>query len=107
MWGIRKKLKITPNAEEQSLFKQLAKKGLTFGQAKLKAVWDDERIAGITSGITNMTRIQANVAAAVNNKKLSLNDKKVLNQYAHQTTSDYFMGCSSICESEINRIGNK
>ena len=94
--------KIAPNKKEQAIFNQLAKKGLTFEQAKLKAVWDDERIASITSGITNMAILQANVAAAVNNKKLSLHDKKLLDQYAHQTASYYCMGCSSICESEIN-----
>ncbi len=94
--------KIAPNKKEQAIFNHFAKKGLTFEQAKLKVVWDDERIASITSAITNMPILQANVAAAVNNKQLSLHDKKILDQYAHQTASDYCMGCSSICESEIN-----
>ena len=94
--------KITPNEKEQALFNQLAKKGLTFEQAKLKAIWDDERIASITSGITNMTLLQANVAAATDNKKLSLRDKQLMNQYARHTASSYCVGCASICESEIN-----
>ena len=95
--------KIAPNKKEQEFFDHFAKKGLTFEQAKLKAVWDDKRIASITSGITNMAILQANVAAAVDNKKLTLHDKKLLNQYALQTASEYCMGCSSICESEINK----
>ena len=94
--------KLSPNEKEQSLFNQLAKKGLTFEQAKLKAVWDDHRIASITSGITNMTILKANVAAAVNSKKLSLRDKQILDQYARQTASNYCAGCASICETEIN-----
>ena len=61
--------KITPNEKEQALFNQLAKKQLTFEQAKLKAVWDDHRIASITTVMSNMTILQANVAAALNNKK--------------------------------------
>ena len=94
--------KIAPNKKEQAIFDHFAKKGLTFEQAKLKAVWDDDQIASITSAITNMPILQANVAAAVNNKKLSLQDKKLLAQYAHQTASDYCLGCSTICESQIN-----
>ena len=93
---------ITPNKKEQAIFDHFAKKGLTFEQAKLKAVWDDERIASITSAMASMAVLQANVAAAVNNKKLSLHDKKLLDQYAHQTASSYCLGCSSVCESEIN-----
>ena len=88
--------------KEETLFNQLAKKGLTIEQAKLKAVWDDQRIACITSAMTNMTILLANVAAAVNNQKLSLHDKQLLDQYARQTASTYCAGCASICESEIN-----
>jgi predicted aldo/keto reductase-like oxidoreductase len=94
--------KIAPNEKEQTLFRQLAKKGLTIEQAKLKAVWDDQRIASITSAMTNMTILQANVAAAVNGIKLSLHDKKLLDHYARQTASNYCTGCASICESSIN-----
>lgn len=88
--------------KEEALFNQLAKKGLTIEQAKLKAVWDDQRIASITSAMTNMTILLANVAAALNNQKLSLRDKQLLDQYARQTASTYCAGCASICEPEIN-----
>jgi predicted aldo/keto reductase-like oxidoreductase len=95
--------KIAPNKKEQAIFNHFEKKGLTLEQAKLKAVWDDERIASITSGITNMAILQANVTAAVNNKRLSLIDRKFLDQYAHQTASFYCFGCSYICESGIEK----
>ena len=94
--------KIAPNKKEQEFFDHFAKKGLTVEQAKLKAVWDDERIASITSGITNMAILQANVAAAVNDIKLSWRDKQLMNQYARYTASNYCTGCASICETQIN-----
>ena len=95
--------KIVPNEKEQAMFNQLAEKGLTFEQAKLKAVWDDERIASITSGMPNLTILQANVAAAVNDIKLSWRDKQLMNQYARYTASNYCTGCASICETQINK----
>ena len=88
--------------KDEALFNQLAKKGLTIEQAKLKAVWDDHRIACITSAMTNMTILLSNVAAALNNQKLSFDDKQLLDQFARQTASTYCVGCASICESEIN-----
>ncbi|MBT8352051.1 MAG: aldo/keto reductase, partial [Deltaproteobacteria bacterium] len=94
--------KITPDDKEQTLFNQLAKSGMTFEQAKLKAVWDDERIASITSAITNMTILNANVAAAVDDKRLSWRDKKLMNQYARYTASNYCTGCASICETQLD-----
>jgi predicted aldo/keto reductase-like oxidoreductase len=94
--------KIAPNKKEKEFFDHFGKKGLTFEQAKLKAVWEDERIASITSGITNMAILQANVAAAVNDIKLSWRDKQLMNQYARYTASNYCTGCASICETQIN-----
>jgi predicted aldo/keto reductase-like oxidoreductase len=94
---------IAPNEKEQTVFNQLAEKGLTFEQAKLKAVRDDERIASITSGMPTMTILQANEAAAVNDKKLSWRNKQLMNQYARYTASNYCKGCASICETQINK----
>lgn len=94
--------RVSPNEKEQALFRQLAEKGLTFEQAKLKAVWEDQRIASITSAMTNMTILNSNVTAALSDTKLSLSDKKLMNHYARQTASNYCTGCASICESSIN-----
>jgi hypothetical protein len=95
--------KIAPNKKEQTFFNHFARKGLTFEQAKLKVVWDDERISSITSAITNMPILQANVAAAVNDIKLSWRDKQLMNQYARYTAPNYCTGCASICETQINK----
>ena len=94
--------KVTPNKKEQDLFDQLQKRGLTLEQAKLKAVWDDSRIASLCSHMPNMTILKANAAAAMDQAELSSQDNFLLNQYAHETASDYCTGCASICESEIN-----
>jgi len=78
------------------------KKGYTAEQAKLKVVWENPNIASICSAMPNMTILQANVAAALNQKKLSLRDKHRLDQYARQTASGYCAGCANICESAVD-----
>ena len=93
---------ISLNEIEQSFFNQFKKKGLTIEQAKLKAVWDDHRITSICSHMTNMKILTANASAAMDKTKLSSQDKYLLDQYAHETASNYCAGCASICESEIN-----
>ena len=75
------------------------KKGYTEEQAKLKVVWENPNIASICSAMPNITILQANVAAALNKKELSGNDRKRLQQYAHMTAPGYCAGCSQICES--------
>jgi predicted aldo/keto reductase-like oxidoreductase len=47
----------------------------------------------------NMTILQANVAAALDKKELSMGDRYRLQQYARQTAPGYCAGCSQICES--------
>ena len=78
------------------------KKGYTEEQAKLKAVWENPNIASICSAMSNMTILQANVAAALNKKNLSEGDKRRLQQYAQQTAPGYCAGCADICESAVD-----
>jgi predicted aldo/keto reductase-like oxidoreductase len=78
------------------------KKGYTDAQAKLKAVWENPKIASICSEMPNMTILMANVAAAMNRTKLSSRDLNLLHQYAQETHSNYCAGCTKICESTIN-----
>jgi predicted aldo/keto reductase-like oxidoreductase len=49
-----------------------------------------------------MTILQANVAAALNKTRLSLRDRRLLDQYAHQTSAGYCAGCANICESAVD-----
>jgi hypothetical protein len=78
------------------------KKGYTTEQAKLKVVWDNPNIASICSAMSNMTILQANVAAALNKNRLSEGDKQRLEQYAKRTAPGYCAGCANICESAID-----
>ncbi len=78
------------------------KEGYTAEQAKLKVVWDNPAISSICSAMPNMTLLQANVAAAMDQKKLSEHHKRLLNQYALATCSGYCAGCADICESAVD-----
>jgi hypothetical protein len=78
------------------------KKGYTAEQAKLKVVWENPNIASICSAMSNMTILQANVAAALNKKNLSGGDKQRLEQYAQQTAPGYCTGCANICEPAVD-----
>ncbi len=50
----------------------------------------------------NMTILQANVAAALNENKLSLQDQLLFKRYAHRTAAGYCAGCADICESAVD-----
>ena len=76
-------------------------KGFTTEQAKLKSVWENPAIASICSHMTNMTLLQANVAAALNKTALSFNDKQLMEQYAGETSYGYCAGCAEKCEEAI------
>jgi predicted aldo/keto reductase-like oxidoreductase len=92
----------TNTETEYELAGRFVKKGYTDAQAKLKAVWENPKIASICSEMPNMTILMANVAAAMNKTKLSSRDMNLLQQYAKETASDYCTGCTKICESTVN-----
>jgi predicted aldo/keto reductase-like oxidoreductase len=77
-------------------------KGYTAEQAKLKVVWENPNIASICSAMSNMTILQANVAAALNKQSLSGADRQRLKQYAQQTAPGYCAGCANICEPLVD-----
>jgi predicted aldo/keto reductase-like oxidoreductase len=76
------------------------KKGFSDYQAKLMAVWQDERIASICSQMPNLTIMATNAAAAVEQTRLSKSDHVLLDRYARQTSRDYCAGCERLC-SEV------
>lgn len=77
------------------------KRGFTDAQAKLKAVWEEPAIASICSQMPNMTILMSNVAAALDQTKLSASDLDLMDQYAAQTAHAYCAGCTGICESSL------
>lgn len=87
---------------EQALLNRFEEKGLSAGQAKLKAVWDDNRIASICSYMTNMNVLTENVSAAIDNKRLSVSDMDCFKDYARQTAASYCTACANVCESVLD-----
>jgi len=90
------------NHKERALLNRFERRGLTTGQAKLKAVWDDNRIASICSYMTNMKYLSENTSASMDSKKLSDRDIDCLKNYARETASNYCAGCKYICESALD-----
>jgi hypothetical protein len=80
-------------------------KGFTEHQAKLKAVWQDKRIAAICSQMPNLTILATNAVAAEDQTRLSQSDRALLARYARETRSDYCAGCGRLCSEVLaNRV---
>ena len=71
-------------------------------QARLKAVWTDNRISSLCSQMPSMKLLKANVAAAIDPTPLSSTEMQMLHEYAQLTCDQYCAGCSQICESAVN-----
>lgn len=87
----------TPDAKETpealAATQHFLDKGYTLEQAKLKAIWSDERIAAICSNVSNVTILKDNAAAAADSTAFSSNDHKVLGKLAAAECGFYCQGC--------------
>jgi predicted aldo/keto reductase-like oxidoreductase len=95
----------TPDAVETpealAATKHFMDKGYTLEQAKIKAVWSDERIAAICSNVSNVTILKDNAAAAADKVTLSAGDHNVLSGLAAAECNFYCQGCGK-CMSAMN-----
>ncbi|MBI2423996.1 MAG: aldo/keto reductase [Candidatus Hydrogenedentes bacterium] len=73
----------------------------SLAQAKIKAVWADDRIDSLVSSMQNVQQVQENVAAACSNTKLSMNEFVQLNRLAALTAAYACNGCSHLCEAKV------
>jgi len=73
----------------------------TLGQAKLKAVWADERIDAAISHMDNTNVLKENIAAAKSPVKISMNDFNQLQQIATATAAYSCHGCEHLCEPHV------
>jgi predicted aldo/keto reductase-like oxidoreductase len=89
------------NETEIKMAGRFIQKGFSDYQAKLMAVWQDERIASICSQMPNLTIMATNAAAAVEQTRLSKSDHVLLAQYAKETSNDYCAGCERICSEML------
>ncbi len=73
-------------------------KQFTLGQAKLKSVLGDERIASICSEMDSVQRVRENVAAAKMEQPLTAGEAHQLNRLAALTSGYACNGCKQHCE---------
>ncbi len=86
---------------EVKLAGRFLQKGFSDHQAKLLAVWEDQRIASICSQMPNLTIMAANAAAAELPTRLSRTDRNRLAQFERSTRSDYCAACSALCSNQL------
>jgi predicted aldo/keto reductase-like oxidoreductase len=79
--------------------KEFRSNDFTLAQAKLKAVWADERIDAATSLMDNTRKLAENVAAAKSPIQLSMAEFQQLQRIATASAAYACQGCSQICES--------
>ena len=87
--------------DDKKLVKHFLAKGFTEGQAKVKVVLEDERFCAACITMQTVGRLAENVAAVLDQTKLSQADRKVLKDYAAATCSGYCAGCSDVCDSAL------
>lgn len=85
------------NKSEINMAATFLEKGFSDAQAKLKAVWEDTRIACICSQMPTVSILLSNIAAALDKTQLDARDWNALEQYAEETRCGYCAGCSSLC----------
>jgi predicted aldo/keto reductase-like oxidoreductase len=77
-------------------------KNFTLPQAKLKAVWEDERIDTIVCEMTSLGEARENISAARSGKGLAGSDYHQLNRLSAHIAHLSCQGCSEICESRLS-----
>ncbi|HCY88542.1 MAG TPA: aldo/keto reductase [Desulfobacteraceae bacterium] len=88
-------------SEGRTLAKRFTDKGMTEEQAKILAVWTDERISSVCSQMNTMAILKANTQAAVNQVRLTAADQSVFEAQARATADQYCAGCTAACESGL------
>lgn len=86
---------------DRKLTDHFINRGFTAGQAKLKVVIEDQRISSVAVGRGNIRELHLNIAAAMDQTKLTAEDMKVFAQVAHETCSGYCSGCAHICSAAL------
>ena len=90
------------NESEVNMAATFLEKGFSDAQAKLKAVWEDVRIASICSQMPTVSILMANIAAALDKTRMDARDWNALEQFAEETRCGYCAGCSEICGAAAN-----
>jgi len=86
---------------DKKLTEHFLQRGFTEGQAKVKAVLEDERISAACVGRDNLEHLMLNIAAVLDKTKITQMDMEVFKKYAQDTCSGYCAGCGRICNSAM------
>lgn len=84
--------------QDSEKVKDFQSKNFNLPQAKIKAVWADDRIDALSSEMTNTQQIRENTDAAKSATTLSMEEFHELNRYAAQTAGYRCNGCNYLCE---------
>ncbi len=76
-------------------------KGFTEGQAKIKVVLQDKRFSSACVMTESVALLTENVAAVLDETKLTQTDMDVFKEYAAASCSGYCAGCANICDSAL------
>ncbi len=93
---------ISDTPEDRKLAGHFVSKGYTAEQAKVKAILENPRIASVCSLMPTVDILEANVAAALDGRKLSRGDWKALERHAAATCGT-FCGACGRCERAMAR----
>ena len=86
--------------EDAELLAHFLARGLTPGQAKVKAVIDDPSVTTACVGMKDVDQLAANVQAAGDGQRLSRADERALAEYARATRGNYCGACDERCEGD-------
>jgi hypothetical protein len=78
-------------------------RNFTLAQAKLKAVWSDQRIDAAVSHMDNTKKLAENVVAAKSPLELSMSEFQQLQMLARSAAPYHCQGCSHICEPLLDQ----
>jgi predicted aldo/keto reductase-like oxidoreductase len=83
------------------VIERFLKRGFTDKQAKLRVIWENPHIASICCQMPNLTILSANVAAALDQTKLTQEEFDSLQRYALETKAAYCAGCGKFCQEAV------
>ncbi len=85
--------------EDKKMSKKFVEKGLTAAQAKIKIVCEDQRIASACVGMDTMSKLNDNINAVLDDRKLAAADRETMTRFASENCSNYCIGCSKCAEA--------
>jgi len=89
------------SAEEAAILKPLLDGGFTPGQAKLKVVMENPRIATACVQMPSLKLFHENLGAALGGDRLAESDRTALARHAAATAGGYCAGCRRLCEPAV------